>query len=67
MPSHGMIMMISDTAYNITALNSNTNYTITVYASNNISNGEPAVVTVGTKYLSSGMDIYEYICESIAM
>ena len=49
MPSHGMIMMINDTVYNITGLNYNTNYTITVYASNNHTSGEPATVTVKTK------------------
>ena len=49
MPSHGMIMMISDTVYNITGLHYNTNYTITVYASNNYTSGEPATLTVKTK------------------
>ena len=46
MPSHGMIMMINDTAYNIIGLHYNTVYTITVLASNNHSSGEPATVTV---------------------
>ena len=46
MPSHGMMMMINNTAYNITGLNYNTNYTITVYATNNGGHGEPATVTV---------------------
>ena len=46
MPSHGMMMMINDTAYNITGLYYNTNYTITVYATNNAADGEPATVTV---------------------
>ena len=55
MPSHGMIMMISDTVYNITGLHYNTNYTITVLASNNHSSGEPATVTVKTKPLSPGI------------
>ena len=49
MPSHGMMMMINDTAYNITGLYYNTNYTITVYATNNAGDGEPAIVTVKTK------------------
>ena len=49
MPSHGMIMMINDTVYNITGLNNKTFYTITVYASNNHSSGEPATITVKTK------------------
>ena len=49
MPSHGMIMMINDTVYNITGLYYNTNYTITVLASNDHSSGEPATVTVKTK------------------
>ena len=48
MPSHGMIMMISDTVHNITGLHYNTNYTITVYAANNYTSGEPATVTVKT-------------------
>ena len=52
MPSHGMIMMINNTVYNITGLYYNTNYTITVYATNNHSSGEPATVTVKTKSLS---------------
>ena len=46
MPSHGMMMMINNTAYNITGLNYNTNYTIPVYATNNGGHGEPATVTV---------------------
>ena len=54
MPSHGMIMMINDTVYNITGLNNNTDYTITVYATNNHSSGEPATVTVKTKPLPPG-------------
>ena len=48
MPSHGMIMMINDTVYNITGLYYNTNYTITVYGSNRHGDGEPATVTVKT-------------------
>ena len=44
MPSHGMIMMINDTVYNITGLNYNTNYTITVYAANNAGDGESTVI-----------------------
>ena len=48
MPSHGMIMMINDTVYNITGLYYNTNYTITVLASNKHGDGEPAVITVNT-------------------
>ena len=48
MPSHGMMMMINDTVYNITGLNYNTNYIITVYATNNGGHGEPATVTVRT-------------------
>ena len=46
MPSHGMIMMINNTVYNITGLYYNTNYTITVYATNNVGDGEPTTVTV---------------------
>ena len=49
MPSHGIIMMINDTIYNITGLNYNTNYTITVYANNDYTSGEPAIVIVKTK------------------
>ena len=48
MPSRGMIMMINDTVYNITGLYYNTNYIITVYATNNAGDGEPATVTVKT-------------------
>ena len=48
MPSHGMITIINDTVYNITGLYYNTNYTITVYATNDHSSGEPATVTVKT-------------------
>ena len=55
MPSHGMMMMINDTVYNITGLNNNTDYTITVYASNNAGDGEPATVTVKTKALLPGI------------
>ena len=55
MPSHGMIMMINDTVYNITGLYYNTNYTITVYATNDThGDGEPATVTVKTKSLPPG-------------
>ena len=49
MPSHGMMMMINNTAYNITGLYYTTDYTITVYATNNVGDGEPATVTVKTK------------------
>ena len=59
MPSHGMMMMINDTVYNITELNYNTNYIIIVYATNNAGHGEPATVTVRTKYPPPG--IYNYI------
>ena len=56
MPSHGMMMMINDTVYNITGLNYNTNYTITAYPTNNGGcHGEPATVTVRTKYPQPGM------------
>ena len=48
MPSHGMVMRVNDTAYNITGLHNNTDYTITVYATNTYGNGTPAVVTVRT-------------------
>ena len=48
MPSHGMIMRVNDTAYNITGLYYNTDYTITVYATNSVGNGQPATVTVRT-------------------
>ena len=49
MPSHGMIMMINDTFYNITGLYYNTNYTITVYAASKQCDAEPSMVTVKTK------------------
>ena len=48
MQSHGMMMMINDTVYNITGLYYNTNYIITVYATNNAGLGEPATVNVRT-------------------
>ena len=66
MPSHGMIMMINDTVYNITGLYYNTNYTITVYASNRHGDGEPATVTVktppGIHTNISIIDIHLYVC-----
>ena len=46
-----MIMMINDTVYNITGLNNNTVYTITVYANNKHGDGEPATITVKTRPL----------------
>jgi len=49
MPSHGMVVRINDAIYNITGLNYNTDYTVTVYASNSFSNGKPAVVNSRTK------------------
>ena len=63
MPSHGMMMMINDTVYNITRLNYNTNYIITVYASNNGGHGEPATVTVKTSgiYDTLMYSTYAYI------
>ena len=49
MPSHGMMMKINDTVYNITGLNYNTDYIIIVYAINSHDgHGEPATVTVRT-------------------
>ena len=55
MPSHGMMMMINDTVYNITGLYYNTNYIITVYATNSHGgHGEPATVTLRTKPLPPG-------------
>ena len=48
MPSHGKMMRINDTVYNITRLNYNNNYIITVYAINNAGHGEPSTVTVRT-------------------
>ena len=55
MPSHGMMMMINNTVYNITGLNYNTNYTITtVYVTNNIGKGEPVTITVKLKSLPPG-------------
>ena len=54
MPSHGMIMLINDTVYNITGLNYNTTYIITVYANNNYTSGESTAITVKTKPLLAG-------------
>ena len=70
MPSHDMMMKINDTVYNITGLNNNTNYTITVYASNSIGKGEAATITVKLKSLLPGkvikcnahMHVAIYIC-----
>jgi len=53
-PSHGMVVRMNDTFYNITGLNNNTDYTVTVYASNSFSNGQPTLVTVKTKPLPPG-------------
>ena len=54
MPSHGMIMMTNETVYNIIGLNYNTTYTITVYANNDHTSGEPTAITVKTKPLPAG-------------
>ena len=48
MPFYHMFMRINDTAYNITGLNYSTNYTIIVYATNSVGDGESATVTVRT-------------------
>ena len=62
MPSHGMIMMINDTVYNITGLYYNTNYTITVYATNNVGDGEATTVTVKTPPgTNTQINVY-YVC-----
>ena len=58
MPSHGMVMMVNDTAYNITGLYYNTDYTITVYATNSIDDKVSATVTVRTPL---GMYVCIYI------
>ena len=61
MPSHGMMMMmINDTAYNIIGLYYNTTYIITVYATNNVGDGEPAMITVNTESLPPGIATYTY-------
>ena len=65
MPSHGMMTMINDTAYNITGLYYNTNYNITVYATNNAGHGEPTTVTVRTKDLSPTVGMYVGTCKSM--
>ena len=51
MPSHGMMMKVNNTAYKINGLNNNTNYTITVYASNNNEKGEQTMITAKLKSL----------------
>ena len=71
MPSHGMMMMINDTVYNITGLNYNTNYIITIYATNSHGgHGEPATITVRTKYPPPGdatyLHIQKLLCSYIA-
>ena len=65
MPSHGMIMMINDTVYNITGLYYNTNYTITVLASNNAGDGVPATVTVKTPPGILYAQIFYLLCISL--
>ena len=54
MPSHGMMMMINDTVYNITGLYYNTNYIITVYATSKIGDAEPTTVIVRTRHPPPG-------------
>ena len=61
MPSHGMMMMINDTAYNITGLNNDTYYNITVYSNNKNGDGEPTTVFVKTKLLPPGNYSYIYV------
>ena len=56
------MMMINDTVYNITGLNYNTNYIITVYATNNGGHGEPATVTVR---IPPGTYVCEYVLRNI--
>ena len=57
MPSHGMVMRVNDTAYNITGLCYNTTYIITVYATDSVCNGKPATVTV--KILPGSYMVYK--------
>ena len=47
-PPDGMVVRVSNTAYKITGLCYDTNYNITVYATNNVGNGEPATIIVKT-------------------
>ena len=44
-----MMMTINDTVYNIIGLNYNTNYTITIYATNRVGHDEPAALNVTTQ------------------
>ena len=74
LPSHGMMMMINDTVYNITGLNYNTNYIITVYATNSHGgHGEPAIVSVKTpgtyicKCLETYVRVHTYLYLTILM
>ena len=65
MPSHGMMMMmINDTVYNITGLHYNTNYIITVYATNSYGgHGETAIVSVKTPpgtYIYKCLETFNY-------
>ena len=62
MPSHGMMMMINDTAYNITGLNSDTYYNITMHLNNKNDDGEPTTVFVKTKLLPPGTYIAIFMC-----
>jgi len=50
MPSHGMVERMNDAIYKITGLNYNTEYNVTVYATNNAGGGgKPAAITVRTE------------------
>ena len=60
-PSHGMVKRVNDTAYNITGLNYNTDYTITVYATNGFDKVESAPVTVRIPAGTYVKYIYTYI------
>ena len=64
LPSHGMIMMINDTVYNITGLNYNTNYVITVYATNHNFSGESTRINVETK---PGIHMYIILFSCVAV
>ena len=69
MPSHGMVMRVNDTAYNITGLYYDTNYTITVYATNSVGNGESTTVTVKTPpgIIHIPVCVQMYICTYICV
>ena len=61
LPSHGIVVRMNDTFYNITGLNYNTDYTVTVYVSNSFSSGNSNCEdkTFTTRYII-GINLHTY-------